>query len=291
LFTHLSTRSRAPFTLSVHRSRVALTRSRVALTRSRGPPHRFADWSHFGNWRPGCSVNVLDGAELSARQLAAAAWAGMERDDHGASSRRKAHREAVRAREQTLRAESKGSKSHRERQERRGERSHRQRTRSRSRSRSSSSRSHSRSSESPDGHGRDYRRTKLRSRSTRSPSSSGSESHFQKNPARRRDSFDATRVREAHLEARDAASRARDRPKQDTKFGRKQRSGRAPSASQARSGVKPSTKKRAHSKETVVKASFSLHALERNQRGRLEKFGKKEGLLVEVREPSPASHT
>ena len=198
----------------------------------------------------------------------------------------------MRAREQTLRAESKGSKSHRERQERRGERSHRQRTRSRSRSRSSSSRSDSRSSESPDGHGRDNRRTKKRSRSTRSPSSSGSEAHFQKssNPHRRRDSFDSDRVREAYFEARDAASRARDRPKKDTKFGRKQRSGRTPSSSQARSGVKPSTKKRVHSKETALKASFSLHTLERNQRGKLEKSGEKEGLLVEVREPSPASH-
>ena len=103
LFTHSSTRSRAPFTHSVH----AFTRSAHPFTRT-GTPVR----------RTGRVVSVI-GVQIdspSARQLAAAAWAGMERDDHGASSRRQAHRETVRAREQTLRAESNGTKSHRERQ-------------------------------------------------------------------------------------------------------------------------------------------------------------------------------
>lgn len=207
----------------------------------------------------------------------------MERDK-GGSSRRQAYRESASARAETLRAESKGSKARRERQQR-DERKQRHRSRSRSRSRSLSSRSHSRSSrrsESPDGHGRDRRKKKKRSRSTRSPSAS-SEDHFQESSKkhRRRESFDSERVREAHSGAREAASRARDRPMKETKFGRKQDSGRKGITNHAaRSTKKAETPQ-------VRRASFSIHALERNLRGKLEKIGEKEGLLVEVREPSP----
>ena len=113
LFTHSSTRSRAPFTHSVH----AFTRSAHPFTRTGTPVRRTGRVvSVIGVQIDSPAAASTLTAELSARQLAAAAWAGMERDDHGASSRRQAHRETVRAREQTLRAESNGTKSHRERQ-------------------------------------------------------------------------------------------------------------------------------------------------------------------------------
>ena len=211
----------------------------------------------------------------------------MDRGRHeetGHRSRQKADHAWREDREKVLDSSSKGHKSNRERKHRRDNTS-RSHSRSRSRSRSRSPRSRTRRDVSPGGSSDDDRRRRKKSEKRRRSSPSRSSSDFEcsrrQDPKLSRHSgFDSERMRAAHSGARDASSRADARPEKETKFGGggrkyKPKAGRKkPSDDQTKAPKVPKPK--------VLIAAFTLRICERNEKGKLEKIGRSEGMELQV---------